>query len=57
LSQKLNTKRVGGVAKVGEHLPSKHETLSSNTSAAKKKKEEEEEEKQPGIKIKYQKNI
>jgi hypothetical protein len=38
LSQKLNTKRVGGVAKVGEHLPSKHETLSSNTSAAKKKK-------------------
>jgi hypothetical protein len=45
LSQKLNTKRVGGVAKVGEHLPSKHETLSSNTSAAKKKKKKKKKKK------------
>jgi hypothetical protein len=34
-----NTKRAGGVAQVGERLPSKPEALSSNPST--KKKEEE----------------
>jgi hypothetical protein len=39
LSGKYQTqKRTGGVAKVTELLPSKHEALSSNTSTAKKKK-------------------
>jgi hypothetical protein len=37
----------GGVAQVVEHLPSKHEVLSSNPSTAKKKK------KRPKKKMKY----
>jgi hypothetical protein len=34
----------GGVAQVVEHLPSKHEVLSSNPSTAKKKKKETKKE-------------
>jgi hypothetical protein len=33
--------RADGVAKVVEHLPTKHEVLSSNTSISKKRKEEQ----------------
>jgi hypothetical protein len=32
-------KRAGGVTHLVDHLPSKHETLSSNSSSGKKKKE------------------
>jgi hypothetical protein len=34
LGNTLHKKRAGGVARVGEHLPSKHEALISNPSAA-----------------------
>jgi hypothetical protein len=46
LSRKYPTqKRAGRVAQVVEHLPSKYEALSSNSSTEKKKKERERERK------------
>jgi hypothetical protein len=38
LEKNLSQKRTGKVAEVIEHLPSKHEALSSNSSTTKKKK-------------------
>jgi hypothetical protein len=39
LAQKIsNTKKIGRMYQVIEHLPSKHEALSSNPSTTKKKK-------------------
>jgi hypothetical protein len=39
ISKITRANRAGGVAQVEEHLPSKSEALSSNTSTAKNKKE------------------
>jgi hypothetical protein len=38
ISKNPSQKRAGGVAQMVEHLPSKHEALSLNSSTAKKKK-------------------
>jgi hypothetical protein len=47
LSKKqTKAKRVGGVTQVVEHLPSKHEALSSNSSTAKKQQEEQQQKNQ-----------
>jgi hypothetical protein len=47
LSKKqTKAKRVGGVTQVVEHLPSKHEALSSNSSTAKKQQEERQQKNQ-----------
>jgi hypothetical protein len=37
----MKAKRVGDLTQVAEHLPSKHEALSSNISTAKKERKKE----------------